>query len=81
MTGEYFLSEKAKEDIKREKKREQKDNRKQERAQERNKTLTAPEEEEVAPTTHKYVNKKPSNVEDLKSKFLKKKQDQSKSNE
>jgi hypothetical protein len=28
MTGEYFLSEKAKEDIKREKKREQKDNRK-----------------------------------------------------
>jgi hypothetical protein len=37
--------------------------------------LTAPEEEEVAPTTHKYVNKKPSNVDDLKSKFLKKKQD------
>lgn len=72
MTGEYFLSEKAKDDIKREKKREQKDTRKQERAQERNKTLTAPEEE-VAPSTHKYVNKKPSNVEDLKSKFLKKK--------
>ena len=72
MTGEYFLSEKAKDDIKREKKREQKDTRKQERAQERNKTLTAPEEE-AAPSTHKYVNKKPSNVEDLKSKFLKKK--------
>lgn len=72
MTGEYFLSEKAKDDIKREKKREQKDTRKQERAQERNKTLTAPEEEAVL-STHKYVNKKPSNVEDLKSKFLKKK--------
>ena len=75
MTGEYFLSEKVKEDIKREKKREQKETRKQERAQERNKTLAAPEEEEVKeqPQTHKYVNKKPSNIDDLKSKFLKKK--------
>ena len=75
MTGEYFLSEKAKEDIKREKKRDQKDTRKQDRAQERNKTLAAPEDEEAteAQQAHKYVNKKPTNVDDLKSKFLKKK--------
>jgi hypothetical protein len=33
-------------------------------------TLTAPEDEEDA---KKYVNKKPSSVDDLKQKFLKKK--------
>ncbi len=75
MTGEYFLSEKAKDDIKREKKRDQKDTRKSDKAQERNKTLAAPVEEEAGDTlhAHKYVNKKPQNVDDLKSKFLKKK--------
>ena len=72
MTGEYFLSQKAKDQEKRDKKREQKETRKTERAEERNLTLTAPKEDDDAPTK-KYENRKPSSVEDLKSKFLKKK--------
>jgi hypothetical protein len=39
---------------------------------ERNLTLTAPEEDEPS-DAKKYVNKKPSSVDDLKQKFLKKK--------
>ncbi len=73
MTGEYFLSEKAKDQQKRDKKREQKESRKEIRAVERNLTLNAPDEEDIAAQPHKYVNKKPTNVEDLKQKFLKKK--------
>jgi ribosomal RNA assembly protein len=41
-TGEYFLSEKAKDDIKREKKREQKEDLKSAKVNERNRTLAAP---------------------------------------
>jgi hypothetical protein len=39
MSGEYFLSEKVKQDQKREKKREQKEDHKQSKAVERNKSL------------------------------------------
>jgi len=70
MTGEYFLSEKAKKDISREKKREQKEDRKEGKALERNKTLEVPEDE---PSAAKYVNKKPTDIEGLKNKFLKSK--------
>jgi hypothetical protein len=70
MTGEYFLSAKARDMQKKDKKREQKEQRKETKAVERNLTLEAPEEDEPA---HKYVNKKPSSVDDLKQKFLKKK--------
>jgi len=71
MTGEYFLSAKQRDQDKKDKKREQKESRKEQKAEERNMTLTAPDED--GPTAHKYVNKKPSSVEDLKQKFLKKK--------
>ena len=72
MSGEYFLSEKAKERKQKEKKREQKANKKVERAEERNRTLVAPEEESgpSAPAAKKYVNEKPSDVDALKNKFL-----------
>lgn len=70
-TGEYFLSEKAKDDIKREKKREQKDDRKNAKITERNRTLQAPEDAEE-PRESKYENKKPKDIESLKKKFLKK---------
>jgi len=39
MTGEYFLSEKAKDEMEKEKKREKKEQRKKERVEERNKDL------------------------------------------
>jgi hypothetical protein len=71
MTGEYFLSEKTKELQKKEKKREQKEQRKESKAIERNQTLEAPEEQEAV--SEKYINRKPSSVDDLKQKFLKKK--------
>jgi protein subunit release factor B len=70
MSGEYFLSEKAKERIQKEKKREQKANKKVERAEERNRTLMAPEEEATPAATKKYVNEKPSDMDALKNKFL-----------
>jgi ribosomal RNA assembly protein len=44
MTGEYFLTDKQKNQAKEQKKREKKEQRKEERAAERNKTLDAPEE-------------------------------------
>jgi hypothetical protein len=47
MTGEYFLSDKAKENIEREKKREAKEQRKQDKIQEKMKVFEAPPEEEV----------------------------------
>jgi len=65
MTGEYFLSEKTKDLQKKEKKREQKEQRKETKAVERNKTLEAPDETEPV-QTEKYINKKPSSVDDLK---------------
>ena len=70
MSGEYFLSEKVKQDQKREKKREQKEDHKQSKAVERNKSLQAPKEEDV-PAAVKYVNRKPTDIEGLKNKFLK----------
>lgn len=74
MTGEYFLSNKAKEQEKREKKREQKESRKEQRAVQRNSTLDAPDEDQPdEPAAAKYVNKKPSSVDELKKKFLKSK--------
>lgn len=68
MTGEYFLSEKQKDDIAREKKRDAKADRKAAKVDQRNKSLVAPEEPEAA----KYVNQKPKDLDALKAKFLKK---------
>ena len=70
MSGEYFLSEKAKDKLEKEKKREQKESRKQERVQERNRTLEAPNEDEDE--RPRYENRKPTDVDALKNKFLKK---------
>ena len=42
MTGEYFLSDKAKENIEREKKRADKEQRKQEKIDKKNASLVAP---------------------------------------
>ena len=80
MTGEYFLSDKAKENIEREKKREQKEQKKQDKIHEKMKVFEAPKEdleatakkEEKAAAT-KASNTKPD-LEELKKKFLKKKQ-------
>lgn len=74
-SGEHFLSENQKEKIKEEKKREQKVERKAAKITERNKTLEVPSEEQPrAPKGDgsKYENKKPSDIESLKKKFLKK---------
>jgi len=44
MTGEYFLSDKAKENIEREKKRADKEQRKQEKIDKKNASIVAPAE-------------------------------------
>lgn len=72
MSGEYFLSDKAKDKLQKEKKREQKEARKEQKIQDRNKTLQAPEDED-APEKVKYENRKPTDIDSLKNKFLKKK--------
>lgn len=76
MTGEYFLSDKAKENIEREKKREAKEQRKQEKIQEKMKVFEAPPEEEVQPKKDEKLSTKSSkpDIDELKKKFLKKKQ-------
>lgn len=82
-TGEYFLSDKQKNHKENEKKRDEKENRKTEKINERNKNLEAPAEDRkgskaalasavASRTDNKYENKKPSDVEALKKKFLKK---------
>ncbi len=82
MTGEYFLSEKAKDMQKHEKKRVEKESKKQEKVEKKLKQFEAPDEvqeqqarkalkEEVRGKKHDD-SKKPD-IEDLKKKFLKKK--------
>lgn len=74
MTGEYFLSDKAKDRIAKEKKRDQKAGRKEQKVSDRNKSLQAPaDDEEPRTTKDSYENKKPSDMDSLKSKFLLKK--------
>ena len=75
MTGEYFLSEQAKENIKNQRKREQKLSRKQEKIEAKNREFEAPEEDD-APKTKKaelHDSSKKPDIEQLKSKFLKRK--------
>jgi hypothetical protein len=76
MTGEYFLSDKAKENIEREKKREAKEQRKLDKIQEKMKVFEAPPEEEVQPKKEEKLSAKSSkpDIDELKKKFLKKKQ-------
>ena len=75
MSGEYFLSEKAKEDLKNKKRREEKLARKQEKQLEKSKLFQAPEETVPPKKTKSEGNEagtlKP-NIEELKNKFLKK---------
>ena len=72
-SGEYFLSEKAKEDKKRELKRESKELRKQEKIANRNKDFEAPEEEAPVKSKEKHNSSAKPDVNELKKKFLKKK--------
>lgn len=81
MTGEYFLSDKAKEDLKHKKKREEKLARKQEKLQAKAREFEAPEEDLPAKSKSKKSLKtqnaesdspKRPDIEDLKKKFLKK---------
>ena len=78
MSGEYFLSDKQKDELKNKKKREEKLARKNEKAEAKAREFEAPEEDlpvakekskksEVAETKSKRPN-----IEDLKNKFLKK---------
>lgn len=77
MTGEYFLSEQAKGRIAKEKKRDQKAERKETKVNDRNKSLQAPvDDDEPKAAKDSYENKKPSDMDSLKSKFLLKKQKQ-----
>ena len=73
MSGEYFLTEKMKEEKQNEKKREQKAQRKQDKIDTKNKQLIAPDED-------KKITEKPvfnvavkPDINELKKKFLKKK--------
>ena len=80
MTGEYFLSDKAKENIEREKKRAEKEQKKQDKIDKKNSLLIAPTEDTAVPTSDKVVEvavaKKPQStkpdIDELKKKFLKK---------
>lgn len=49
MTGEYFLSDKAKENIEREKKRAEKEQRKQDKIDKKNSSLVAPADDTIVP--------------------------------
>ncbi len=63
MAGEYFLSDKAKENIEREKKRTEKEQRKQEKIDKKNSSLIAPAEDTFIPQSEQAaevaVSKKP----------------------
>ena len=80
MTGEYFLSDKAKENIEREKKRTEKEQKKQDKIDKKNSLLIAPTEDAAVPQSDQVVEvavaKKPQStkpdIEELKKKFLKK---------
>lgn len=75
MTGEYFLSEQDKEHREHEKKRVEKEAKKQEKIDKKLKVLEAPEDEiTIAPMSksEQQTHKKPD-INELKSKFLKKK--------
>ena len=64
MSGEYFLSDKAKDDLKKKKKREEKQAQKQERLQAKAREFEAPEEDLPATTTKEKVSmKKPKDKE------------------
>ena len=78
MSGEYFLSDKAKEDLKNKKKREEKLARKQEKIEAKNREFEAPEEDlpvkkekKARRQSNEDMPKRPE-IEDLKNKFLKK---------
>lgn len=89
MSGEYFLDDKAKDELKNKKKREDKMARKQEKTDAKAREFQAPEEdlpvkaEKVKKSSKKDKSEidapkdtgvsKRPNVEDLKNKFLKKK--------
>ena len=75
MTGEYFLSEKAKENIKNQRKREQKLSRKQEKVEAKNREFEAPEEDDAPKTKQAqlYDGEQKPDIEQLKNKFLKRK--------
>lgn len=78
MTGEYFLSEKVKENIEREKKREQKELKKQDKIDKKNANLVAPEDTplvapiEVAKVEASAKKSSKPDIDELKKKFLKK---------
>ncbi len=72
MTGEYFLSEKAKDNIEKEKKRAVKEQKKQEKIEQKLKVLEAPAEEVKEDKVPTVKSSKPD-LEELKKKFLKKK--------
>lgn len=80
MTGEYFLSDKAKENIEREKKRAEKEQKKQDKIDKKNSLLIAPTEDTIVPASDKIAEvplakksqtTKPD-IDELKKKFLKK---------
>ena len=75
MTGEYFLSEQAKENIKNQRKREQKLSRKQEKIEAKNREFEAPDEDDAPKTkkTELHDSSKKPDIEELKNKFLKRK--------
>jgi len=83
MSGEYFLSDKAKDELKNKKKRDEKIQRKQQKVDAKAKEFEAPEEDlpvakekkskkESSDTKDKVVHKRPD-IDDLKDKFLTKK--------
>ena len=81
MSGEYFLSDKAKDELKNKKKREEKQERKQEKLDAKAREFEAPDEDDNAGSKDKAASKgkkssdsasKRPEIEDLKNKFLKK---------
>lgn len=77
MTGEFFLSEKAKANQEKEKRRDEKEKKKQEKLEAKNKEFVAPVDEapvvvEKSEKKEKHSGSKPD-LEELKKKFLKKK--------
>jgi ribosomal RNA assembly protein len=74
MSGEYFLTDRAKTDIKNAKKRDQKAQRKQDKVDSKHREFIAPVEDAPA-TKEKGGSGRPDrpDIDELKNKFLKKK--------
>ena len=74
MSGEYFLTDKTKDELKENKKRDIKEQRKTDKVKKQNAQYDKPVESDDEPQKNKVKSTKPD-IESLRNKFLKKKKE------